>query len=184
MKQTLTLFIFTLFVSALALASSTFTEANYSHIRQEGRVHIECDDGRNRDYNTFWCEGSYLSPSDAEHFVTTKRDDLHHVTLTTVNNRGSRTEDWRINSWTGKSIFSIPLWGGAGILALGTNNIHYSVETKTNEPLEQGDFEVEVDQPPTRECREIWVRSSNTIDCRSPGYACSELSYPRNECRP
>lgn len=169
--------------SSMASATSAFTEKNYQHIRQEGRVHVECNDGMNQGYNSFWCEGSYLDPAGAEHFKTQKRDGLHHVALTVQNAEGTFKTTRRLNSWNGKTWLKIPLWGSSGILAVGQNSIDYSVENSDDQPLEQGQFLVKVTEPAVRECRPMWVHSTNMFDCQMASYACQQLSWPRSECQ-
>lgn len=172
-----------LFTNSLATAASSFVEKNYLHIRQQGKVQVTCRAPYADEYASFWCEGSYLSPATSAHFTTSKRSDLHHVTLTIQNADGSHTKEWRLNSSNGKTWFSIPLWGANGILTEGPNKIHYSVEAKNSQVIETGDFETTVSQAPVRECRPLWLNSSNSMDCQAPGYACSQLNFPRTECQ-
>jgi hypothetical protein len=182
MKQLLLSFSILITSVFQAQANSTFVEKEYHHIRQQGWVHVRCDDGFSQDYGTFWCESAYLSPSGAATFKTSKRPGLHHVALVVENAEGTLKDSWRLNTFNGKTFLPIPLAGAGGILALGHNHIAYSVETKQNQVLETGAFETHVDQPPVRECRQIWVNSSNLFDCRTSAYACRQLDYPRSEC--
>lgn len=173
-----------LLTTSLALAESRFLEKNYLHVRQQGFVHVDCrNTGFGDSYNSFWCEGSFLSPTSAAHFVTTQRSDLHHVSMKIITAEGETTAQWRLNRFTGKTLFSIPLWGNSGILRLGTNRIQYSVENKANQSLETGAMETVVSDSPLRECRPILITSMDPSDCQFPGFACQQLSFPRSECR-
>ncbi len=177
-------FLFSTFVfGSMAYGGTSFTESHYQNIRQQGRVHVECNDGLNQGYNSFWCEGSFLDPADEEHFKTDKREGMHHVSLLITNSDGQRKVIRRLNSFNGKTWLSVPLWGTNGILTLGRNQINYVVETSNDEPLEAGKFMVEVTQPPVKECRPMWIRSANMFDCQMPGYACQQLTWARTECQ-
>jgi hypothetical protein len=165
-----------------AFATSSFTAPEYHHIRQEGRVHVSCDDGFSHNFNSFWCEGSYMSPSSAAYFKTSKPAGFHHVKLRVANADGTFEDQWRLNPLTGKTYLPISLWVGSGLLEVGQNLIHYSVENKQNNLIEEGEFATTVVQPPVRQCRPIYVNSSNTFDCNSPSYACRELDFQRVEC--
>jgi hypothetical protein len=171
-------------LATTANAKSTFIESNYYHIRQEGRVQVNCNDGFQQDFNSFWCEGSYMSPASAAYFKTDKPAGFHHVKLHVQNSAGSTEDQWRLNPLTGKTFLPISLWIGSGILELGTNQVSYQVQTKQNDVIEKGTFTTDVHQPPVRQCRMIFVQSSNLFDCQSPSFACRELDYPRSECRP
>lgn len=75
-----------------AYGLSTFTKEHYSHIRQEGRVEVECNDSFNTSFGSFYCKASYLDPSNSEFFQTKDINDYHHVTLKIENAKGTDTD--------------------------------------------------------------------------------------------
>lgn len=177
-------FFFSLYVSSLSFASSTFVASDYVHIRQEGRVHVRCDDGMDYTYTSFWCQGSYMTPEEQVYFRTTLRKGIHHVRMTFTNDQHTKSDTWRLNGISGKSFFKISLIGSAGVLVPGKNKIQYSVEERNNQILEEGTFETMMTEPPIRQCRPIYVRSVEMMDCRSKAFACRQMNYPHSNCEP
>lgn len=171
-------------VGSVSFAQPQFVQDKYQVIHQEGQVYITCSDGLSYDHRWYDCKGSFLSPTESEYFVSSKNSKNHHVRLAVQNQKGSATDTWLLNSWNGKSLFSISLWGPSGILSQGHNQIHFSVETTENEILEQGDMSTMVeDTSSVRQCEPLAVRSSNIFDCYSPRYACEFLNMDQSECR-
>lgn len=180
--KTILVYLGALLLLANQAFATTFVEADYVNVRQEGKVQVTCRDGVVDEYASFWCEGSYLSPASSAEFSTQKRTGLHHVRLTIDNASGRLSDTWKLNPLNGKTWLNIPLSGQNGILALGDNKIHYAVETSKDEIIEEGDFTTAVSQTPVKHCRPMWVNSSNSLDCQVPKYACHHLNGPRAEC--
>ncbi len=172
-----------LFLSSQIQAATTFLESQYQIVHQEGRVHIECIDGSNMSYNSFWCEKSMLTPSDSAHFKTSKKEGLHHVDFIFKNDKGTSNISRRLNPFNGKTLWPVFLWGDPSLLEIGVNTVNYSVENNDDEVLESGVFTTQVIDSPVRKCSPIWIRSVEYMDCQMPTRACQELEYPRRECQ-
>lgn len=177
--QTLVLFSF----SSQAFSAAQFVESSYVFNRQEGRVHVTCNDGNNYSYNSFWCEGSYSDPAMGAYFKTDLGSSARRVFIQFQSADGKISDTWSLNRLTHKTYFPIPLTGGGGFLKEGENLINYKIMNKKDESLEVGEFRTELFIPPVRKCSPIYLRSVESQDCSSPAFACRALNYPRTECQ-
>lgn len=175
---------------ALLFASTTFANSNaglkagarFEENNLRGTVTMYCPT-RTQIVN---CNAAYLSPSTYSKFIYNGATDATDVEL---NRDGARSvKKSRFNSETLESKKSFNLWVGSllqrPLLKRGVNVINYTLKGEDKEVVERGQFEVLVEQSPTRLCPWDTYRSFNDNDCRSGGqHICNAYFQRHRLCR-
>ena len=131
------------------------------------------------------CSASYLSPSNYSKFSHPNAGEADKVILSTVTDRG-RTRTKRSSMENGLSKKSFNLWIASllqrPLLKAGENTVAYKLE-KDGQEIESGEFTVNVENQPTRQCPWGSIHAPGNTDCGSGYSYCDNYFRRYNFCR-
>jgi hypothetical protein len=160
--------------------------AEFTSTEISGNVTVYCNGSEGFDTANYNCYGNYLSPAEFDYFVTDGAIDATQVTIKskisgkTVKqsrdyNKAKARSSQRFNLWI-RTITQTPLLG------YGENTLKYELK-KSGKVVETGEFLVNVDRAPERQCERRTMHSSDSSDCRTrSSYICDQYFRQQNYC--
>lgn len=134
------------------------------------------------------CRGDYLDPRETDYFVGPAGVEANQVALKAnyPDGTSSGVKKSKYDGKEGKSKGKFNLWLASltqePLLRVGQNNISW-VLVKGQKLVDRGDFYVNVEQTPIRECKETGnYLSHNEFDCVSPDFMCEQYFREYNYC--
>lgn len=175
----------TLLWSSFSFAQGFQSGSEFNHYTLHGRVHLTCM-GNVGDRTTVYCDGYNLEPGTRDYFVHPEDINADKVKLTVIRPDGKeRKQTKKYYSDKGRSK-SFNLWIDTlfqnPLLHLGENTVSYKMKNG-RDTVDEGSFEVYVNDLGSRQCNTRFMTSPRDEDCRFGGSSiCSEYFYLENDC--
>lgn len=172
-----------LFLAGSVSANELQAGDQFTGIEVRGTIQVRCNENGFSTNAYFRCAESLISPTWRSRFISDA--DADKVKLTYTDFRG-RTRTKSSSMRDGESKRKFNLWVGSltqrPLLNYGDNEIAYEL-TKNGAVVENGTFNVTVDQGPTRTCSHRVYYSRRLDDCRNSYNVCSYYFREMNYCR-
>ena len=173
----------TLLICTASQAAGLKAGNNFESTRLLGDIRVRCGHGSESKVVNLRCDEDILAPTYYSKFVT--QADADKVKLTYIDSRGKkRSKSSRIKDGQSKRSFNLWIWTltQRPLLDIGENIISYKL-TKKGKNVDSGDFTVNVDEMPARDCGYGNYYYSSVNACDSYTNLCRTHFQRNNYCR-
>ena len=156
----------------------------------DGQVNVTCNYSESSAPGNvqFSCRDVVLEPTLYDYFVGPQNTAANSVNLSVSHEDGAvRTKSSDYDGQNGKSADAFNLWISTlfqhPLLALGVNNISWSLSGTGSQNYEKGTFQVTVVHGEPRHCAASTYSSANSQDCNSQYTVCQHYFEQMNNCK-